>query len=170
MMISRPKEITSWLKHYIGEVPDESLIDGLKRQTQASLEFFSSLTDEQLDHRYAEGKWSIREILVHLIDSERVFSYRALRFSRRDATELPGYDENWYIPNSNAAERSAKSLIEEYIVVRTATVALFSNLTDDMLDFVGTANGGRMSARELGFATLGHEMHHIRIIRERYLI
>jgi hypothetical protein len=169
-MITRPTEITSWLKHYIGEVPDQSLLDGFKRQTQVSLGLFSSLTDQQLDFRYAEGKWSVREIIAHLIDSERIFSYRALRFSRKDNTELPGYDENWYIPNSGATERSAKSLIEEYIVVRTSTVALFSNLTDEMLDFVGKANGHHMSARELGFATLGHEMHHIRIIQERYLV
>lgn len=168
-MIQRPQDISSWLKNYIAEVPDNSLLDGFKRQTQTSLELFSSLTDDQLDFHYEEGKWSIREIIVHLIDSERIFSYRALRFARKDSTELPGYDENWYIPNSGASLRSAKSLIEEYIVVRTSTVALFSNLTDDMLDFTGKANCTNMSARELGFALLGHEMHHIRIIQERYL-
>jgi uncharacterized damage-inducible protein DinB len=168
-MITRPKEVSSWLKHYISEVNEDSLIEGLKKQTQETLELLNSLSDEQLNYRYAEGKWTIREIMVHLIDSERVFSYRALRFSRKDNTELPGYDQDLFVANSCSNERSLKSLLEEYIVVRTANVALFSNLTDAMLDFRGRANGNEMSARELGFATLGHEMHHIRVIRERYL-
>lgn len=168
-MIEKPKEVSSWLSNYIGEVNDNTLVEGFKRQTNETLGLLNSLSEDQWNHRYADGKWSIREIILHIIDSERIFAYRALRFARKDSTVLPGFDENHYVPNSGAAGRSSMSLMEEYIVVRTSTVALFANFTEEMLDFIGKANGSEMSARELGFATLGHEVHHVRVILERYL-
>src|SRR5690606_4823805 len=103
-----------------------------------SLKLFSSLTEEQLAFRYAEGKWNIKEIIVHLMDTERVFAYRALRFARNDKTELPGYDENLFAQNSFAFDRSIRSLLEEYIVVRIATVALFSYFDAGVLENRGT--------------------------------
>lgn len=168
-MIQKPDGPNGWLDNYIHKVDTDNLLEGLKKQTQETLELCASLSDELADYRYAEGKWSVRDILLHLIDAERVFAYRALRFSRNDKTELPGFDEGLWVEHAHASERSMKSLLEEYIVTRTATVALFSNFTQEMLAMRGKANGVEMSVAALGFGILGHEVHHVTIIRERYL-
>lgn len=168
-MITKPTSANGWLDKYLNLVTEDDLIAGFKNQTPESLQFYSQLTEEQLHYRYAEGKWNIKEILLHTIDTERIFCYRALRFARFDKTELPGYDENLFASNSNATGRNIRSLLEEYAVVRTATVALFSNLDASVLDNRGIANGVDMSVAALGFAILGHERHHLRIIQERYL-
>jgi len=168
-MITKPPYHNSWLDKYIALVDEDDLITGFKNQTPESLQFYAQLTEEQLLHRYAEGKWNIKEIVLHLIDTERVFGYRALRFARADKTELPGYDENLFAENSFATERSIGSLLEEYAIVRTATVALFSNFKPEVLNNRGMANGFEMSVSALGFAILGHEKHHLQIVRERYL-
>jgi hypothetical protein len=168
-MISKPTTPNGWLDKYMELVTEEDLITGFKNQTPQTLQFLSSLTEEQLLYRYAEGKWNIKEIILHIIDTERVFSYRALRFARFDKTELPGYDENLFASNSKATDRSIRSLLEEYAVVRTATVALFSNFDPSVLENRGMANGFEMSVAALGFAALGHERHHLQIIEERYL-
>lgn len=168
-MISKPTSANGWLDKYIELVTEEDLITGFKNQTPESLQFYSQLSEEQLLYRYAEGKWNIKEIILHTIDTERVFSYRALRFARFDKTELAGYDHNDYVIQSKASDRSIRSLLEEYAVVRTATVALFSNLEPAVMDNRGVANGVEMCVSALGFSILGHERHHLRIIHERYL-
>lgn len=168
-MITKPQSSNGWLDKYIELVDENNLIEGLKKQTEVSLELYSSLNEEQLLFRYADGKWNIKEIILHTLDTERVFCYRALRFARKDETELPGYDENLFAANSYATERTIGSLLEEYVVVRTATVALFSNMQPKTLEYRGVANKINMSVAALGFAILGHERHHIQIIHERYL-
>ncbi len=168
-MISKPSSVNGWLDKYIALVSEQDLITGFKNQTPESLQFYSSLTEEQLLYRYAEGKWNIKEIILHTIDTERVFGYRALRFARFDKTELPGYDHDDYVLKSNASERSIRSLLEEYAVARTATVALFSNFEASTMDNRGVANGVEMCVSALGFSILGHERHHLKIVRERYL-
>jgi hypothetical protein len=168
-MILKPTGSYGWIDKYIAKSNDENLIEGFKRQTNETLTLLSSLTDEQWKHSYAPGKWTIAELVIHLMDTERVFGYRALTFSRGDQNELPGYDENIYAANCDAGSRSGKSIMEEYIVVRTGTVALFSNLPAFTLDNPGVANKVTMSARALGWATLGHEIHHVGVMRERYL-
>ena len=112
----------------------------------------------------------MQELMVHLMDFETLFTYRAFAFARKDQTHLPAFDEDAYVKNSFAAERTKQSLMEEYIVVRTATVALFANLSPESLEFRGIANNIDMSVSAIGFATLGHEIHHIGIIHSRYLI
>lgn len=169
-MIIKPLDKNGWLDKYIALVPDESLIAGFMRQTEESLNLLSQLSEEKLHFRYDTHKWTIKEIIIHLLDTERIFAFRALAFARGETSELPGYDENIYVENAHANERSIKSLLEEYIVVRTATVALYSNFTEAMLLQRGVANGINMSSSALGWATLGHEIHHIRVIRERYLL
>ncbi len=168
-MIRKPKTGNGWVDRYIALVPEDLLLEGLKRQTQESLSLFSSLSEDQLLFRYAEGKWTIKEMLLHLIDTERIFTYRALAFARKDTTSLPGYDENIYAANSHANERDIKNLLEEYIVVRTCTVATFSGFPISSLNNRGIANNVEMSVSSIGFAILGHEMHHINVINERYL-
>jgi|JI10StandDraft_1071094.scaffolds.fasta_scaffold405601_2 hypothetical protein len=168
-MILKPNSGNGWLDRYIEVVPDSSLLEGFKRQTSETLALISSLTEDQMKFRYAENKWSIKEIMVHLIDTERLFGFRALAFARKDNTHLPAFDEDTYVKNSKADERSVQSILEEYIVVRTATVALYANFTPDVFEFRGIANNVEMSVGALGFGTLGHEIHHVNVIRTRYM-
>ena len=168
-MILKPTGSYGWIDKYIAKSNDENLIEGLKRQTNETLTLLSSLTDEQWQHSYAPGKWTIAQLVIHLMDTERMFCYRSLVFARGDQHELHGYDEDLYAANCGADARSGKSIMEEYIVVRTATVALFSNLPSDKLDNSGIANKVTMTPRALAWATLGHEIHHVGVMRERYL-
>jgi len=168
-MIAKPTTLPDWAQTYLAHVPETELISGFKNQTPITLNFFAHLNDDQLDYRYAEGKWNLREILLHIIDTERVFCYRAMCFARKDKTPLPGFDENAYVANSNANSRSIRSLLEEYAVVRTATVALFTGFSPEVMDQTGIANGKEISVAALGFIALGHERHHLKVIEERYL-
>ena len=155
---------------YIRVAPEEGdILRELNHSFEALRTFMESLPTEKLTYRYAEGKWTIKELLVHLIDAERVFAYRALRIARADKTPLAGFDENEYVPNSGANERSLVSILREYTAVRFATIELFANMTNQMLANIGNENGGEMSARALPYIIAGHEAHHLRVIRERYL-
>jgi len=130
-----------------------------------------SLDEEKLLYRYAEGKWSIKEILVHLIDDERIFAYRALRFARADTTELPGFEQDDYAFYSGADQRSLESIFEEYEAVRHSTIALFNALPEEALLRSGAMAGGisRRTVRALIWHIAGHELRHMKIIREKYL-
>jgi uncharacterized damage-inducible protein DinB len=124
---------------------------------------------DKFDYQYAEGKWTIKEIIQHLIDSERVFSYRALRISRNDKTPLPGFDENDYVSNSNGKERSLQSLLTEMAVVRQATLSLFNSFSQEQLTKIGIASNKEVSVRAIGFIIIGHQKHHQKVFSERYL-
>lgn len=170
MKITRPakEEYPEYYDRYISKVtgdPIDQLIDGERKL----LKLISKLSKKQLNFRYAEGKWSIKEILVHLMDGERVFAYRALTFARKDITALPGFEENEWAPNSGASERKIKSIIDEYQAVRSATIEMFANFTEEMLNSSGTANEKPMSVRSILFMIPGHELHHMGVIKERYL-
>ena len=163
------KEYGPYYQGYIDLAGNDLLIAGLTKSMYRHLNLFSSISEDKMNSAYAEGKWTIKELIVHLIDAERVFAYRALRCARKDKTDLPGFDQDDYVATSEANNRSKASLIEEYEAVRKSTISLFKSFTDDMLEQVGTANGNPMSPRALGFIIIGHEKHHARIIRERYL-
>ena len=120
-------------------------------------------------YSYAEGKWTIKELVQHIIDAERVLSYRALRFSRNDTTNLSGFDEDWYVANSNGNERNFKDMLQEFIHVRNSTILLFKSFKPEMLLINGTASNSDMSVRALGFIIAGHQTHHLKIIKEKYL-
>jgi len=156
-------------KHYILELGNVDLFEILKVSSDELLETIKDLSEEKMVFRYDEGKWSIKELLQHIIDTERIMSYRALRFSRNDATELQGFDENWYVDNSNGNERNSIELIEEFTCIRSASISLFKSFTDEMLLLSGTANESDITVRALGFIIAGHQMHHLKIIKERYL-
>ncbi|MFT7252074.1 MAG: putative damage-inducible protein DinB [Flavobacterium sp.] len=136
---------------------------------ESCLAFFQNIPSNKLNYRYQPEKWSIKDVLLHLIDCERIFQYRALRISRNDKTALPGFEENDYAIEANATNRSLDSLLDEYKSVRMATVTLFNSFTEDELNRVGNASSKDISVRAIGFIILGHEMHHINIIKERYL-
>jgi len=146
-----------------------SLIDTFKQSKEDIIAFFKEIPSNKLDYKYDTGKWTPKEVLMHIIDTERIFSYRALRFARQDKADLLGFNQNDFIPPSKANLRSIDSLIEEYKTVRNATIALFENFDNDMLKEIGMGSGNPMSVRAIGFITLGHEKHHMSLIKERYL-
>ncbi|MHB1146856.1 MAG: DinB family protein [Lutibacter sp.] len=156
-------------KHYILELGNVDLFEILNASSEELLETIKDLSEEKMTFRYEEGKWTIKELLQHLIDTERIMSYRALRFSRNDATELQGFDENWYVDNSNGNDRNTLDLVEEFTCTRSASISLFKSFTREMMQLSGTANGSEMTVRALGFIIAGHQMHHLKIIKERYL-
>lgn len=170
MRINRPEkdDYPEYYERYIAKVAGNPLTE-LKTNFKTLRRMVSRLGRKDLNYRYAEGKWTIKEILVHMMDGERVFAYRALRFSRNDATELPGFEENEWVPNSNATNRKLRSILREYAAVRNSTIELFSNMNKEMLNRSGIANGNRISVRALLFTIAGHELHHMRIILERYI-
>ncbi|MFN0031560.1 MAG: DinB family protein [Flavobacteriales bacterium] len=168
MKITKPPNEANYYDKYLDLITDPDLIAGYKRQSEATLQTLSSLDAGQWNYRYAEGKWNIKQLVLHLLDTERVFTYRALRYSRNDKTALPPYDENWYAENCGDEHRSGASIIEEYAVVRANTITLFINCTEEMLARTGTASGLEMSVAKAGFVILGHEMHHMQVLHERY--
>ena len=155
---------------YIGLLPDDGLVlSHMSESMKATTTFMLSLPEEKFAFRYAEGKWTVKEILAHVIDDERIYAYRALRFARNDPTELPGFDQDAYAPYSGANRRSVESLLDEFAAVRLATVALFDGLDDEALLRSGVADGNRATVRALAYHIAGHELRHMNVIRERYL-
>lgn len=154
---------------YIGIVPDDDLLVVLEKNKNTIVDLMHQLSDERLKYVYAEGKWTIKELLLHIIDSERVFAYRILCFLRGEQKELPGYDENVYNENSFANDRSKESLIEEYISVRNSTVSLLKFMNETCIQNKGTANGSISSVNELAYMIAGHELHHLGVIKSKYL-
>ena len=155
---------------YIKLLPDDDLVlNHLKENYKKVNEFILSLQPGKLTYRYAEKKWTIKEILVHIMDDERIYAYRALRIARNDKTPLPGFEQEDYIPFTRANQRSLSSIFREYKTVRSATLSLFSSLSNEDLLRVGIANDHPVSVRALAYHIAGHELHHLNIIRERYL-
>ena len=148
---------------------DVDLLDELRNGKQVLLSLLEEIPEEKLTYAYAEGKWTLAEALVHMLDTERIFQYRALCIARNDKSEFPGFDQEAYVPVSNANNRSKKDLINEYVAVRDSSITLFASLDEEALKRVGVASGSKMSVRALGFITSGHQAHHVRILRERYL-
>lgn len=162
-------EYNPFYGRYILALGEVDLFEILNDSFEDLLKTVKDLPEEKLIFQYAEGKWTIKELVQHLIDTERIMSYRALRFSRNDATELQGFDENWYVENSNGNDRNFNDLLEEFRCTRKASISLFKSFTGEMLTLSGIANGSDMTVRALGFVIAGHQMHHLKIIKERYL-
>ncbi|MBL4735164.1 MAG: DinB family protein [Flavobacteriales bacterium] len=154
---------------YIDKVVGDNLLLQMSLVHQSTQRFLANIDQDKEGLRYAEGKWSIREIVGHLIDTERVFNYRALRFARGDETDLPGYDHGKFVPESKAHGRLLKDLAQEYQDVRNASIALFGSFDEEMLARSGTANGNKATVLALGFIIVGHELHHRAVIEDKYL-
>lgn len=148
---------------------DGSLIEQLKSSLHKTKSLINNLSNDELDYRYEKNKWSIKEVLVHIIDDERIYGYRALSFARNDKTNLPGFEQEDYNYYSDTSERTIENILEEYEALRLSTIALFNGLSDKSLKRIGIANGNRASARALGYHILGHELHHIKTIENLYL-
>lgn len=169
LLIARPSpdEFAPYYARYIDLVPDD-VLRALRENAQETRRLLTPVTDPKADHRYAPGKWSVKEVIGHLTDAERIFGYRALRFARRDATPLPGFEENDFVETGGFGSRPLPNLLDEFRAVRAASIAFFENLDEAAWNQVGTANGVRMSVRALAFAIAGHELHHRKILVERY--
>ncbi len=171
MPIARPAtdEYAPYYGTYIDKVTDADLVASLTAQKQSTAQLLAGLNDSQAAYRYAPGKWTLREIIGHLADSERIFAYRMLRIARGDATPLPGFEENDYVSAGQFERRSLASVAAEFAAVRDASVALLQGLDAEALARRGTASSKPISARALAYIIAGHEKHHLGVIRERYL-
>jgi len=154
---------------YIQAIDNVELLEELEICVHDFIRFVQNIPMDKFDFRYAEGKWTIKDIIQHLIDVERVFSYRAMRIARNDTTPLPGFDENFYVANTNANNRSIQDLLSELALVRQSTLFLFKSFTPEQLAKIGTASDKQVSVRAIGFILIGHQKHHQEVFRERYL-
>lgn len=170
--IPRPQagEHNPYYSKYIERVPDGDLVSMLREQLMDTVALLRGVSSEQGDYAYAPGKWSIKEVIGHMIDVERVMSYRALTFARNDATPLPGFDENAWVPAGRFGARTVGDLLEEFQVVRATTIHFAKHLDADALARVGSANGDAVSVRALLYIIAGHERHHVALFRERYMV
>ncbi len=162
-------EYGAYYQGYIDKVPAGTIVDNLKKSIAETKAVILTIPESKSDYAYADGKWTIKELLCHVIDVERVMSYRAVSVARNDRTALPGFDHDNYAVESNANERTIANLMEEFEAVRMATILQFQHFTDEMLVRIGTASNHPISTRALAFIIIGHETHHMQILKERYL-
>lgn len=160
----------SYYQPYIDAVGEAELMGLMQNQLVNFPRFMESIPEALWQHSYGLGKWTIAEVLLHVVDAERIFQYRALRIARKDQTPLAGFDQEAYVPNSGANERSKESIMEEYKAVRGASISLFKTFKREQLMLHGTASKAQVSVGALGFLICGHQKHHRNVIRERYLI
>ncbi|MDQ3048069.1 MAG: DinB family protein [Bacteroidota bacterium] len=163
-------EYPAYYKGYVDLVRKDNIIKVLGDQVLEIQAIISQIPEEKEDYAYAEGKWTIKEIIGHIIDTERILGYRAMRFARKDKTPLPGYDENHYVANANFKNQTLYQLAHEFAVVREANLALFKVWKEEELSQVGVANDLDVSVRALLFMMAGHATHHVNVIKSRYLV
>ena len=162
-------DFQKYIQRYLDQIPSGDWLAELKISEEKTAGIYSNLTEEQSKFAYAEGKWTLKGLLLHLSDTERVFQYRILAFARGDKNNLPGFDENEYAEQSFANERSTESLLEEYKLVRKSSQILLETMNPAALQNIGTANDHEISVETIGKLIIGHNYHHLNIIEERYL-
>lgn len=161
-------EYDEYYATYVGKVPDGDVVETLAQQVAKTVQPLRGLDEARAEHAYAAGKWTVKEVIGHIADAERVFAQRAFRFARGDQTPLPSFDENAYVPSGEFNRRTLEDLLDELIAVRAATVALFRHLPDAAWMRKGTASGASISVRALAWIAAGHELHHRGLLEERY--
>jgi DinB family protein len=162
-------EFNPFYATYIDPVAKENVLEGLEWQARSTAQLLAGISETQAAHRYAPGKWSLKEVIGHVTDAERIFAYRALRIARGDTTPLAGFDENAYVAAAGFDRRSLTQLAADLASIRVATLGLFGGLTAEELARGGTASGHPVSVRALAFIILGHERHHVNVLKSRYL-
>jgi hypothetical protein len=162
-------EYAPYYERYISLVPDGEIVVTLGKQIEGTLGLIRGLSAAHGDLRYAPGKWSVKEVIGHLIDAERIFAYRALRIARNDTTPLPGFDENSFVDNAGFGARSLADLAEEFEYTRMSNVCLFKSLGGGPSMRLGVASDNKVSVRAIAYIIAGHELHHVGILRSRYL-
>lgn len=169
MSLQQLEKVPSFYHNYINQVPEENLDAAFAKHTNDLVAFLKSISEQQWEHRYAPDKWSIKEVVQHLIDSERIFCFRALSFARKEEQELPGFKENEYAAASKADRRNAEDLIEEMHLVQQCSAKLFASFDEEQLQEKGVANKKQIFVEAIGYIIIGHCRHHAQIIKERYL-
>lgn len=169
--MSRPAETEAapYFFRYINLTKGETVNELVQNHSEELKKFYNAIPDEKANYAYAEGKWTIKEVMQHIIDTERVFTYRLLRFARKDSTPLHSFDENAFAQNANANNRTLASLKEELNMLRLATDIMLANLSNEQLAFTGTSSNHSTTANAVSFIIFGHLIHHKNIITERYL-
>ncbi len=167
-MKPQPGDFAAFYQKYIDQVPEGEIVTLLTAAKSEMLTFLQNVPPDKWDYHYAEGKWSVREVLLHMMDAERIFTYRALRIARNDQTPLPGFDQDAYVPTSNASNRSWASIISEYMAVRESSIQLFVNFIPEMWQNTGVASNHPITALALAHITYGHERHHLNLFKEKY--
>jgi uncharacterized damage-inducible protein DinB len=169
-MSTRPAatEFAPYYQRYIDLVPEDDIATALAEQGKKTASVLRAITDEKASFRYAPGKWSVKQVIGHFTDAERIFAYRALAIARGEAKSLPGFDENSYAEAGDFDRRSIRDIADEYESARRSTIALFRGLSDEAWKRKGIANDVPVSVRSLAFITLGHERHHLKVLREKY--
>ena len=171
MKILKPQGLNSqdYFTQYIELSENEGLIDVLENSKEHLLEELLDISNEDSNYRYAKGKWTIKQVVQHINDTERILSYRALRFGRNDDTPLLGFEEDTFAQNDHSDQIDLSIVLEEFAMVRSSTIMLFKTLDPQFLDHKVLCNGHALSPRMLGFVMNGHGLHHLNVIRERYL-
>jgi hypothetical protein len=164
-----PGEYLPYYSRYIDLVPGNDALAALKSQLRETIAFLNCVSNEESLSRYEPGKWSLREVLGHVIDTERIFAYRALRIGRGDATPLPGYEQDDYVRGASFDKMRWSALMEEFDLVRRANLMMFAAFTEDVWMRTGTANNATVTTRALAWIIAGHELHHRRVMEEKYL-
>ena len=162
------QKVPTFYHNYINQVQQEDLDAAMEAHLSNIIPALNSIPEDKWSYRYAEGKWSIKELVQHVLDTERIFNYRALCFARKETISLPGFDENKYAAASHAERRNKKELIEELEAVQKATRLLFASFDEEQLESEGTANNKSISVAANGFIIAGHALHYLRILQERY--
>lgn len=170
--MSRPEktEYAEYYETYVSLVEETDIVSALQNQLDEIENLFAGMTEEKGAYAYAAGKWSIKELIGHMIDGERIFSYRAMRISRADKTPIEGFEQDGYIENSNFNAAKLSDLLEEFALVRKANLLLFKNLTAEAWTRRGTASGWEFSVRALAYIMVGHVRHHANVLKTRYLL
>ena len=162
-------EFQKYIQRYLDLIPTENWMDELSDSEKKTLAIYSRINNETALFKYAENKWSLKEVFQHLIDCERIFQYRALSISRGDTQSLPGFDEELFAKNSHADDRNLADLVKEFSLVRASSLILFKSFREEILSNKGFANGNEISVETIGKLVVGHNLHHLNIINERYL-
>ncbi|CAG5085721.1 DinB family protein [Parvicella tangerina] len=171
-MITKPTELNTskYFAGYVNLAKGGALIESLEDACEEALVVYQKVSEEQAEFAYADGKWTVKQLVQHVIDTERVFGYRALSIARGDQQNLCGFEEDAFASNDHASLRSWEDIIREYVIVRESTIALFDSFAEAVLDNAGTANGVGFTPRVLGWVLSGHDTHHLNVLKERYLI
>jgi hypothetical protein len=167
-MRPEPNDYASFYANYVALVEEDDPLSAIETQSSETQRLIASIEEPKALYRYAEGKWSVKEVFGHLTDSERVFGYRALCIARGDQSSLPGFDEQEYMRNANFDDWKIGDVAESYALTRRANIVLFRNLREEDWARRGTANNSPVTVRALAFIIAGHERHHLRVLRERY--
>ena len=154
---------------YVDRVPENDLIQALINSLPELQDFVKKIPQSKYEYCYGPGKWKVKEVLLHMADTERIMQYRALRFSRNDAIPLPGFEEKDYINNANSDNLSFSDIVDDLVNVRKSTISFFKSCSNEMLMREGLANNGKVTVRAIGYIIAGHQLHHLNVIRERYL-